>query len=987
LKLSGHYLNLMFIFFQNRMIVSPTEPFKVVFSLFSHEYLGYLIEGYVAKLNAKGEVSYQTQNISVANMKDFEEKMSDEEKRLIKLTDEIQQDVILKKYNTKKWGAGEFFTRVFDPEKGDKQLQELIFSYIENRRKEIYSLIRDKPFFIMGNDGIPTWKEVEIVQEPAKSYFHFERLEDHTVYYPILKCKDEKLKFQFKNAVIINDVPAALLLENKLYIFDQYTDGKKIKPFLNKPNIIIPRKIEETYFAKFLVPLIASFNVFAKGFDIVQEKEQPKAILRLKTHKSMVQPSLFEDLNSESADAGLSLSLAFKYGNFEFPYTTFNAPAYVEFQKKEDSYVFFKVKKDQLFEKNILNWLLENDLNIRYGTLNGPKSEILAWILENHLKLSEKGIEVIQEDQQNQSQYFIGYANIEVNIIEKTDWFDVEAVVRFGDFEISFKILKKYILNNIKEFTLPNGQIAIIPEAWFLKYSDLFDQLQDQEDQKFKLPLHMAGIVNHLHTEGLATTVLNRRIEALLDFEKIEEAPLPQHFKADLRPYQKAAYDWLVFLRTQKLGACLADDMGLGKTVTTLAFLQKIHEGGTPHPSLILMPTSLIYNWQKEATRFTPKLKILVHFGPHRHKNLDIFLKYDLIISSYGVLRSDIDLFKSFLFEQVVLDESQNIKNPSSHIFSAVMQLQAKNRMILTGTPLENSSLDLWSQMSFVNPGLLGSESEFRKKFMLLIDKKRDEDLLKKLHLRVKPFMLRRHKKQVAKELPEKVETISYSSMSEDQEKLYEETKSVVRNAILKSSQNSNMLILQGLSKLRQIANHPQMVQDDYNGDSGKLKDVMHKLLETVEQGSKTLVFSQFVKHLTLVKEELDSRGIPYLYLDGSTKNRIELVDEFQSENSPLVFLISLKAGGVGLNLTAAEYVFLLDPWWNPAIEAQAIDRAHRIGQTRTVFIYKFISQNSIEEKILDLQNSKKQLFDDLVTEEEGFVKKLNKEDMMALLN
>jgi SNF2 family DNA or RNA helicase len=431
--------------------------------------------------------------------------------------------------------------------------------------------------------------------------------------------------------------------------------------------------------------------------------------------------------------------------------------------------------------------------------------------------------------------------------------------------------------------------------------------------------------------------------------------------------------------------------MGLGKTVTTLAFLQKLNEEKQENPSILVMPTSLIYNWQKEATRFTPQLKILIHFGQNRHKDARTFERYDLIICSYGVLRLDIDFLKNYRFNYAILDESQAIKNPSSLIFRSVTQLNTENRLILTGTPLENSTMDLWSQMSFINPGLLGSLQYFRDNFQNPIEKQKDEETLKKLFSRIKPFMLRRHKKQVAKDLPEKIESIQYCQMSEEQEKLYEETKAFIRNQLLSEVgvggiKKSSILVLQGLTKLRQLANNPLMVDEHYKGDSGKDRDVMHKLLDVVKEGYKTLVFSQFVKHLSLIAKKLDEQNIPYLYLDGSTKNRIELVEQFQNEDREKVFLISLKAGGVGLNLTAAEYVFMLDPWWNPAIEAQAVDRAHRIGQANTVFSYKFITKNTVEEKILDLQNTKKQLFNDLITAEEGFMKSLSEKDILSLL-
>jgi SNF2 family DNA or RNA helicase len=338
------------------------------------------------------------------------------------------------------------------------------------------------------------------------------------------------------------------------------------------------------------------------------------------------------------------------------------------------------------------------------------------------------------------------------------------------------------------------------------------------------------------------------------------------------------------------------------------------------------------------------------------------------------------------------LDESQSIKNPSSNTSLAVRELKSKHKLILTGTPVENSTMDLWSQMSFINPGLLGNQAFFKEEFLKPIEKDKDEAKTKKLHSLIKPFILRRHKSQVAKELPEKVEQISYCLMTDEQEQAYEETKSFYRNKILKGleehgSVNTQFMLLQGLMKLRQIANHPRMADEAYTGESGKMKEIIRMTRSVVGEGHKVLIFSQFVKHLAIVRAALDEKQITYTYLDGATKNRHQEVERFQNDPSIQVFLISLKAGGVGLNLTAADYVFILDPWWNPAVEAQAIDRAHRIGQQNTVFTYKFITKDSVEEKILALQNRKLQLVTDLISTDETVIKSLTKADIESLLS
>ena len=467
---------------------------------------------------------------------------------------------------------------------------------------------------------------------------------------------------------------------------------------------------------------------------------------------------------------------------------------------------------------------------------------------------------------------------------------------------------------------------------------------------------------------------------------------MPAAFNGTLRPYQKAGYNWMRFLSEYNFGGCLADDMGLGKTVQTLALLQAQTEHSSGQASLLVMPTSLIYNWQIEASKFTPNLRVLVYTGTNRDKNAEQFANYDLVVTSYGITRIDIDILSSYYFNYVILDESQAIKNPDSLIAKCVTELKSRHRLILTGTPLENSTFDLWSQMSFINPGLLGAAKYFKNEFQQPIEKRGDIDKTRKLNVIIKPFILRRQKSQVARDLPEKFESVKYSQMTPEQEEKYEEVKSHYRNQILDTIEKSGikksqLLLLQGLTKLRQIANHPKMVEPDFEGGSGKLEDITYMIESAISEGHKILVFSQFVKHLSIVKEFLEDRKVDFTYLDGSTKDRQGQVEKFQNNEDIKVFLISLKAGGLGLNLTKADYVFLLDPWWNPAIEEQAVDRAHRIGQVNTVFTYKFITRNTVEEKILALQKNKLKLANDLITTEESFIKKLTTEDISELLS
>lgn len=1003
------------------MKVSPLQPFQIVYSLLNHEFLGYLIEAFVVQRNSRGELTLQNQTLSTQNVGEFAKGLDERDFELVKLIDSIQQDTIVKKFNTRKLPAVDFFLKIYDSQKGDKLIQEAIGAYLETIKAKVMALLPGKPFYIMGNDGNPAWQAISWMPEPARVHFHFIRNSDSTHYFPIIRypigsrqngsgettqtSETERVEFQFKDALMICDEPAYMMVGNRLYHFSKNVDGKKLRPFFNKNHIVIPRNLEQQYYERFVAQLIASYDVYAKGFEIRGEVMEPVPVLTISDVVPANRPvpvALFQsdsdDMDTATSDdehSHIMFDLAFQYGDFTFRFDNFGPSANVSLEKKNDEYIFHKIRRDQRLERQKLTFLRDTGLDLRHGRLALSKTEAFSWLSNHGRQLQETGF-LVRQDAQDTKRYFLGYSSIDVSIRESRDWFDIYANVRFGEFEIPFLKLRKLILNKKHEFTLPNGEVAVIPDAWFTKYSELFGFLEhldegDSTDGRLVLQKHHLALVQELENDNLATTVISRKLERLRDFEEIEHFPLPHRFRGTLRPYQKAGYDWMNFLRQYRFGGCLADDMGLGKTVMTLAMLQGQKEAGVIEPSLLVMPTSLLYNWELEARKFTPDLRIMVYTGTYRDKNTAQFDDYDLILTSYGIVRIDIDLLSNYRFNYVILDESQAIKNPSSHITKAVRQLNTAFRLILTGTPLENSTLDLWSQMSFINPGLLGNQSFFRNEFQIPIEKRHDDAKTGRLYSLIKPFMLRRNKAQVATDLPEKVESVLYCEMTPDQETQYEEAKSYYRNLILEHIEEegmakSQMIVLQGLTKLRQIANHPRMVDAEYEGDSGKLDDVLMRLESAMTENHKVLVFSQFIKHLNVIQQYLKEKKIKYAYLDGSTTDRQGQVELFQTDDSVKLFLISLKAGGLGHNLTAADYVFILDPWWNPAIEAQAVDRAHRIGQQKTVFTYKFIAKNTVEEKILSLQRAKQQLAGSLISTEETFMKSLTREDIMVLL-
>jgi SNF2 family DNA or RNA helicase len=431
--------------------------------------------------------------------------------------------------------------------------------------------------------------------------------------------------------------------------------------------------------------------------------------------------------------------------------------------------------------------------------------------------------------------------------------------------------------------------------------------------------------------------------------------------------------------------------MGLGKTVQVLALLESRRKGDS-RPSLVVVPRSLIFNWQQEAARFTPKLRVLSHTGSERIKGNAHFENYDLILTTYGTLRRDVVHFDEVEFDFVILDEAQAIKNASTETAKAARLLKSRQRLALSGTPIENHLGELWSLLEFLNPGMLGSSSVFQ--FSTNGTQKPDEESRAMLSRALSPFILRRTKQQVAKELPEKLEQTIYCEMDERQRRQYEELRDYYRQSLLEKVSRqginkSKIQILEALLRLRQTACHPALVAGsiDDGTPNAKLDVLLPRLREVTEEGHKAIVFSQFTSFLSIIRKRLDHQGVVYEYLDGKTRNRGVAVERFQRDSNCKLFLISLKAGGQGLNLTAAEYVFLLDPWWNPAVEAQAIDRAHRIGQTNRVFAYRLITRDTVEEKVLDLQSTKRDLADAIINADNSVIRNITGEDLRLLLS
>jgi SNF2 family DNA or RNA helicase len=580
---------------------------------------------------------------------------------------------------------------------------------------------------------------------------------------------------------------------------------------------------------------------------------------------------------------------------------------------------------------------------------------------------------------------------------EENDQLLLSLKISFGNEEVPLNELQKMLLAGQKAILLKDGSLGLPGDDWMQQYGTIIKhgKINGKDIQVAKW-MALFEQNSSEETQVLKPVIGKDWWEKWQQWQQPETLiyPVPASISANLRPYQQKGFEWLMLLAEANAGACLADDMGLGKTLQTICFLAHRVAKSPKAKHIIVCPSSLIYNWQQELEKFAPEIKSVVFHGAGRNADCLTNEMHQVIITSYGTVRVDIGLLQSIYFSTIVADESHNIKNPTAQITQAISQLQASQRVALSGTPVMNNTFDLYAQLNFLLPGMFGSQAFFKREYADAIDKDRDPDKIKALQKMTAPFILRRTKEQVAPDLPEKTETILWCNMSVQQKNNYDEIKDQIKSSIFLDIKNnglakSKLALLQGIMKLRQICNSPMLLPMEERTSSDSVKtDMLVDELANNLTNQKVLVFSQFKSMLDLLGETFTKKGMAFYQIDGSvdSKRRMELVNDFQTEGNHVnIFLISLKAGNAGLNLTAASYVFLFDPWWNTAVEQQAIDRTHRIGQQNHVFAYKMICKDTIEEKIINLQKRKKQTADELITEEDGFVKNLSEEDVAYL--
>jgi len=838
--------------------------------------------------------------------------------------------------------------------------------------------------------------EIKFNKSLLKPVLNFEKNDHEIIYKMQLKEENVVWKINTKNVILVCDFPAWIIADNFLYRIENI-NATLLKPFRQKEEIHIPNRMIKNYFQKFILKTAKKADISATGFDVIIRDE-------LQVCKISVFNNIF------TKDWELSLTMVYEGAEFDWKDKRDNKTG-VDFSG--DNILLIKTVRNRKSEKNFIDKIVENGLvNVSgssftrvFDTENFESStSVLEWLAAKYESLIKYGFE-IESPFYNDKKIIFSYPKLKINADQNIDWFDVKATVYIGDTSIPFAFLKQNILDQNPYFELPNGKFFIIPKEWMVKYSELFKFSENDKD-KLKLKKSQFTI---LENAGLKVEINSKAKDNIVQFE------IPKSLNASLRPYQTEGINWLLDLQQKELGACLADDMGLGKTLQTIAVLlyTKEHKAQKTKKnkgkiiqlslfsqendiqsgsfvSLIILPASLIYNWISEIQKFAPSLTFYNFTGKKRIKNISFINNYNIILTTYQTALKDVEFLEKINFDYIVLDESQHIKNRKSKIFNAIIKLNSKYKISLSGTPIENSLSDLWSQMQFINNELLGNYRFFDQEFLKPIEKHNDEEKLLQLKKIVKPFLLRRTKGEVEKNLPELLIKIHYSEMLEQQKILYEKEKSAARNYLLKifdEKQGKYKLeILNVLNRLRQLANHPMLIDENYRNESGKFNDIMTYWDDIYRAGHKVLIFSSYVKYLKMFKAEFDRRNIRYSFLSGdmNQQKRKKEIENFNTNDKISTFLMSIKAGGTGLNLTSADYVFILDPWWNPSTEHQAIARAHRIGQDKKVIAVKFISHNTLEEKILQLQQRKSRLAEDILSNNEKI--KFNKEDIVYLL-
>ena len=887
--------------------------------------------------------------------------LSSAEKEALALVNNLQTNVLYNKYAKK----GETFEKLFQNPATKKYIQE----QIEEQTHQLLLLIAEKELFLTINyspkDDISK-KRRFITNEILEPLLVFEKKEEGIAYRLYIEENGQKRLPHQCQIELLNNTHTWITLNQKV-VRIAHIKASHLKPFLNKEETFIPERNLQEYFDKFLQKILRNAQVEAIGFEIIE-----------KTSLKNTEIELIHDFFANQ----YKIVLHFDYEGYTFK-SNQNKNVHSQLKIDENNRItIYKYKRNTEEETQMKRHLIDIDFSEESGVFSLQNTDPFAayfHLLHHQQRLSEQGFTfrpfLVDGKEVNMSSSELIYSNTST----QNDWFDLSIEVKQGKNSFHFKDLIGNIKENNPIYTLSDGKIFIIPQEWFSKFSSIAKHSK-QQGGKLQLAKN-----NYALLEAIPELKPQNIVE------KVTYTPSP-NLRATLRPYQVEGVEWLLQHYHNGVGACLADDMGLGKTLQTIALLVAIHDTlplkennftdlfSATEPQkealkvLVILPSSLLFNWYDETKRFAPHFKCTQYIGSSSERKTKVrrLTNYDVVFTSYPIVERDGKELEKLEFRYIILDESQRIKNKNSKTFKAINALKAEHRIALSGTPIENALSDLWAQMQFINPNQLGTYPFFYKHYEVEISKKKNPQALEELKTLVGKHILRRTKEQVLSDLPDIEEQLAYCPMSEAQAQWYEREKSKVRNQLLEASEPiSEFNALQMLTKLRQISNHPVLADAESTIPSGKYQEVISYMESLHTAQHKALIFSSFVKHLELFEAWCKTNKIKYSKLTGATATheRKSQVEAFQNQEDVSFFFISLKAGEVGLNLTKASYVLLLDPWWNPFSERQAIARAHRIGQENKVNVIRFVSKDSIEEKIIKLQENKTELFENVIDE------------------
>ncbi|MDR1600800.1 MAG: DEAD/DEAH box helicase, partial [Tannerella sp.] len=886
-----------------------------------------------------------------------------EKTKLIKLVEEVSDQALMKAYSRQK------STLAFFKEMKQETLERFIRPRIELANRRIVELARqtDIPVFWREEIAVKTFYEdyqVRLVSSPAECLFNFVKDEKGLRYFISLTCEGREISLRKKPGLILSEKPC-IVLTGKEILSVENIEAKKLTPFFGKEHISVPAQTEAMYLKNFVFKTMQAYEVKIQGIPVREIKPERKAFL-----------SLERDFRQE-----LVFILSFRYNDSPRVYPGSAPKKTVELEEAAaDGLPAIRwYRRDMAWEMRLTEHLQKEGLRKKDDNHFYPAGDsqtpflLIEW-------MNQRESDALQDfilEYNLERLYFVKPISVKHDFEAKIDWFEINIEVTVGEYILPFSCFRKHILEGNNEYALPDGTVFILPGEWFEKYQDLL-RYSEEKNGSLRLKKIYTPLLNHTLSKQVADEK-RQLIDDILQIPLVRPR-LPEQEHALLRPYQKEGFYWLEHLYKNDFGGCLADDMGLGKTLQTITLLQYIYAGnerGSLPPALVVAPTSLLHNWKNELARFAPELQVYLYTGDKRLKSKEAertFYGCQVVVASYGVMRNDIEYLKEYTFQMIILDESQYIKNPSSLAYQAAKQLTSLHKLVLTGTPLENSLDDLWAQFNFINEGLLGDLTSFRKDFVQPIVREKNQEREALLKRMISPFLLRRTKEEVTPELPPLLQEVIYCDMTEEQQAIYEGEKNRIRNLLIEAREHPELphgpfVALQGLNKLRQLANHPRLIDADYTEDSGKFDQILLSFETLKASNHKVLIFSSYVRYLNLLAERFDAEGWKYAMLTGETRKREEEIKRFTGNADIHCFFISLKAGSTGLNLTAADYVFILDPWWNPAAEMQALSRAHRIGQEKNVIACRFISTATVEEKIMQLQENKTTLYETFINE------------------